>query len=280
MDDIKELVIDIKSPETFVNNILDQIDEDSDWPLAVNPALIVDMNNYNECVNRGRNVVEMIVERDLYALNILDFGCGDGLVATEMFSRGASSVIGYDIQKHRFWRETEELTLTTDWSEVVSGAPYDFILLYDVIDHIMDEEPHQILSKLKNLLAKDGIITLRCHPWIARHGAHLYTQMNRAFLHVLFTQEQLERRGLNPTPTRKVVHPIFTYNKWIEKAGLKVVKEEKIVEPVEDYFTNNELLKSIIQKHYVDSHLKEYREGRGDLSKILSFHFVDYILKK
>lgn len=281
-DDIKTIIVDVQNTDLFLDGLLDELNEKSDWPLAVNPALIVDMNNPEECQIRARNVIEMIVERDLYGLNVLDFGCGDGMVAGEMLSRGAAKVVAYDIKPHSYWKDLQNdgVILTTVAQDVASNGPYDFILLYDVLDHVMNVDPVVILQDLHKLLSPDGIITIRNHPWIARHGSHLYTHLNRAFAHVIFEEAMLNKRGYPITPTRKIVHPMFTYKKWFEKANLKIVKEDKIMEPVEEYFTKNEMFVSVINKHFADSHMEEYRNGRGDLARVLSFHFVDFILKK
>lgn len=279
-EDIKELVIEIKNPDVFLESLLLDLNESSDWPLAVNPALIVDMNNHAECSIRAKNIIECMIERDLYGLNVLDFGCGDGLVALEILARGAKKVVGYDLKPNNFWTSASNLILTTRAQEVASNGPYELILLYDVIDHIMNVEPSVVLEDLRRLLTPDGVIIARCHPWVSRHGAHLYTQLNRAFAHIIFDERCLRKYQYEVMPTRKIVHPIWAYKRWIEKAELKIIKEDKIQEPVEDYFIKNELLKSLIQRHFHDSPFEDYKEGKGDLSRVLSFHFVDYVLSR
>src|SRR4051812_22296905 len=140
-DDIKEIILNVRDVDTFLDIVLENMNEDSDWPQAVNPSLIVDMNNLDECRTRASNILDMIVETDLYGLNVLDFGCGNGLVASEMLARGAKKVVGYDLQRNAFWEQQEGLHMTTVAQEVAGHGPYDFILLYDVLDHIVNTDP-------------------------------------------------------------------------------------------------------------------------------------------
>ncbi len=282
-DEVAELTIKVNDIDTFLTGMLSEIKEDPDWPLAANPALIIDPDNEEETKIRARNIMDLVVDQDPYGLKFLDFGCGIGYVAHEALERGASIAVGYDIKSHDSWQNlnTERLNLTMEWTDVVAKAPYDIILLYDVMDHIIDRDPGEVLSELARLLATDGHIVMRCHPWISRHGTHLYQQgLNRAFAHVIFSDEQLIAAGYNQMPTRKIVHPMMIYKNWIDKAKLRIVKEDKIQEPVEDYFLKNDLMKKLIQKHYNDSPMPEYRDGKGDLARVMSFHFVDFILRR
>jgi 2-polyprenyl-3-methyl-5-hydroxy-6-metoxy-1,4-benzoquinol methylase len=270
---IQEIVVESELDD-LIEGLINHLD---DWPLAVNPSLIVDTSNEEACKNRAKNIIEMVVEQDLKDKKVLDFGCGDGFVTAELLKQGASKVVGYDIKAHKFWGSHQDIKLTTDWQEV--KEPFDFILIYDVLDHVFGVHPSKILTDLKTLLAPNGVIVLRCHPWVSRHATHLYTQINKAFIHFIFSNKQLKEQGYNQTPTRKIVHPLMTYKKWFDIADLKVIKEDKITEPVEDYFLNNELLKALFQRHFADSPLEDYREGKGDLGRILGIHFIDYVLK-
>lgn len=279
-EDIKELVLNIQSPDKFINELLLDLSNDKEWPQAVHPSLLVD-ETYDDQMNRARNIVEMVIEQDVFGLSFLDFGCGEGHTSLHLTDKNARKVVGYDIAEGKSWSgfpQKDNLTLTTDWRKVLENAPYDFILLYDVLDHIVDQEPKHVLGELAKLLTKDGLIAARCHPWIARHGAHLYNQVNKAFIQLIFSEEKLIEQGYKITPMRHVIHPMFTYKNWFAKAGLHVTKEDPIKEPVEDFFIKNDLIKAMIQRHFKNSPLEEYRDGKGDLSRVMSFQFVDFIL--
>lgn len=280
-DDIQEMTIKVNNVNRFLEGLLPEIQEESDWPLAVNPALIINPEDETEVKMRASHIIEvMLAGKDLYGLKFLDFGCGSGHVAMEALSRSASSVVGYDIKAHHTWQSNSAITFTTDWKAMAEKGPYDLILLYDVLDHVMDKDPGDVLSDLGRLLSANGEIIIRFHPWISRHGMHLYTKINRAYLHLIFGEEQLKEAGLEIMPTRKVIHPMMTYKNWITKSGLKIIKEDKLQEPVEDYFLKNDLIRTLIQRHYDESPMPDYREGHGDLSRVLSFHWVDFILGK
>ena len=283
LDDVAEMSLNITDVQQFVDDFY-EFDDASDWPLAVNPTLIINPDNIEECRLRAKNVVDSVIERKIAGLNILDFGSGDGTIAEEMVKRKAN-VVAYDLTLPKTLfdyqpspPEKQAPTITTNWSSVADWhAPFDLILLYDVLDHCT-EEPVEVLKRLRPLLKKDGTMIIRCHPWISRHGGHCYTKINRAWVHLLFTEEQLRKRGCDPMPIRKIIHPLYTYKKWIEEANYKIIKEDKITESVEDYFTNNELFKNIIYKHFKDSPFEDYRKGKGDLARVMGFHFIDYIL--
>jgi 2-polyprenyl-3-methyl-5-hydroxy-6-metoxy-1,4-benzoquinol methylase len=272
-EEIKEITFKVDSPELFLDSILEDF---GDWPLAVPYDMIVDPSDEVSCNIRARNIVDLTIEQDIYGLKILDCGCGDGYVSHELLMRGASQVVGFDLSPGKAWMGKS--LFTTDWKTVADNGPYDIILLYDVLDHVMDREPSDLLIDCNKVLK--GQMIVRCHPWIGRHGAHLYTSLNRAWAHVVFPEEKLKSKGYVATPTRKVIHPMMTYKKWFTSAGLKIVKEDKLQEPVEDYFLKNDLLRDCIQLNYNNSPMDDYREGTGDLSRVMSFHFIDFILQK
>jgi 2-polyprenyl-3-methyl-5-hydroxy-6-metoxy-1,4-benzoquinol methylase len=276
LEDIKEISLNIKDVNQFIDDFF-EFDDNSDWPLAVPPILVVDNKNFDACMERAKNIIDSIIDIPLKNLNILDFGCGDETISEEMALRGAN-VTAYDIVQPKTL--LSKPIFTSNWSDVVKNAPYDLILLYDVLDHIIDEEPSTILGRIGKLLNKKGKMVVRCHPWISRHGGHYYTHINRAWIHLFLTEEQLKKRGCEIIPNRKIVHPLYTYKKWIEEANLQIIQEDKIVENVEDYFTNNELFKKVLYKHFKDSPFDDYKQGKGDLARVMGFHFIDYILTK
>ena len=72
------------------------------WPEAVNPNLICDINSDEDKSERGRGIIDILIEEDLKDLKFLDFGCGEGhcpAIATE------------------YAREVQRLIDTGDWSE-------------------------------------------------------------------------------------------------------------------------------------------------------------------
>lgn len=79
--------------------------------------------------------------------SILDYGCANGLFVQYLQQQGFTKCYGYDpyASKDKFGNDV-----------TLDKAPFDYILLQDVIEHV--EDPKQLLSKLDSLLAPGGYI--------------------------------------------------------------------------------------------------------------------------
>jgi 2-polyprenyl-3-methyl-5-hydroxy-6-metoxy-1,4-benzoquinol methylase len=188
--------------------------------------------------------------------------------------------IGYDKEKNPNskleWEEKKEnFLITTDFEKVKAEGPYDIILIYDVLDHAKGESMSEILERAKSVLSEDGIIYLRCHPWCGRHGGHAYRKINKAFVHLVFTEDELEKMGLVLEPTQKIFFPLATYSKAIEESGLVNSQEHEIdFQDVEPFFSNNPVVKERLLKLYG---IKEWGDS-GRPAFQMSQCFVDYVL--
>jgi 2-polyprenyl-3-methyl-5-hydroxy-6-metoxy-1,4-benzoquinol methylase len=215
---------------------------DNEWPQAVHPFLICDTNSEEDKKERAAGIVDLLTENvgDLSELKILDYGCGEGHVATHL------NAIGYDAQKH--WLDSGKLT--TDFSEIKKNSPFDLILLYDVLDHVEKEAPIEVLAKIKLLCHKDTKVFLRCHPWSSRHGGHLYQHINKAFIHLIFTNEELKRLGYKPDYSRKVISP-STYENWFSSMGFEVEKKD-VIENRYEMFLKNKIISERIKSCQIE----------------------------
>lgn len=244
------------------------------WPQAVSPHLIVS-NETDDPIKKRFRAVQMIGLMGVATagLRVLDCGCGEGYTTSEIAGNNASNVIGYDITRFGVWDNFQKpnLMYTTDRKTVESQKPFDFIVLYDVIDHLEGENPDEFLSWVASLLSPGGKVFLRCHPWTARHGGHLYEKMNKAYIHLALTTDELVRAGLKTISNLKITRPLATYDNLIAKAGFAVVNRKGHTEPVEDFFSG-EILDRIIKVTW---------NGAIDHQtalKIMSNQFVDYVL--
>lgn len=81
---------------------------------------------------------------------ILDYGCGaNGLQVEYLQEKGYKKTFGYDpYSSHDSFGN----------DQVLKNAPFDFILLQDVIEHV--ENPHALLEKLNTLLVPNGYILI------------------------------------------------------------------------------------------------------------------------
>lgn len=258
-------------------NLLKSLLDSNEWPEAVFGAQIADENSESDKAERAEGISDILLP-PFSGKKFLDFGCGEGHVA-KYVSGEASISVGYDIEKSlssklEWENKNEKFLLTTDFDKVMSEGPYDIIMIYDVLDHSSDV-PSEILLKAKSVLAEDGRIYLRCHPWTGRHGGHAYRKINKAFVHLAFREEELDHLGLKLEHNRKILFPIKTYNQAIEEAGLERESEPEIdTQEVESFFEENPLVKSRILAAFG---LEEWTAEKPVFQ--MSQCFLDYVLK-
>ena len=120
---------------------------------------------------------------------------------------------------------------------------------------------------------------MRCHPWSSRHGTHLYKQINKAFLHLVFTDDEIFAMGLKEQFAHKVLDPLSFYRDLIKQSGLKTIKEDITTSPVEIFFTQNEEIMRRIKEKWKTSSDPELKDGSKFPRDILEIEFVDYWLE-
>lgn len=248
--------------------------QDGNWPEAVDPKMIISSAGEAEKQFRALQIVNLI-RLPLQGKTILDCGCGEGYNANEM-ANSAVKVVGYDPKQDPHWagRSKENLILTSNSTTVADHSKYDVIVLYDVLDHLVGEDPTALMKWLAGMLSDGGKIFVRTHPWTGRTGGHLYESANKAFLHLVLTPDEAIKAGLKMSePNLKVVRPMAAYEQWFKDAGLEVDDKRVKTTPVEDFFSGA-IMDRIIKVNWsggID----------GDTArKILSNQFVDYQLVK
>lgn len=237
-----------------------------DWPEAAPSFLICDENE-DDKKERAEGIIDFI-EPNLEGKKILDFGCGEGHVA-EYAAKASLKSIGYDLihsGKLEWEIENSNFLLTTDWLKVLSNGPYDLIILYDVLDHC--ENPVEVLQRIKSVCKSDTKIFVRCHSFMSRHGGHLYRQLNKAWLHLFFSDEELEKIGVKMEFTKKTYFPIRDQKSWIQSSGLKIIAEDIIRTQVEDIFKGPLFVSRLPQE------FKNHEYPEWQMSQV----FNDYIL--
>lgn len=283
-----DILIEINEKLNYIKNKIDNLTKDYDatfdlcrllledpnFPDAVDQTLICDPSNEEEKIERATSLIEVYVDELIEGKSFLDFGCGDGHVASVALNKNPKISIGYDIDKNVFNKDIAQKNpslLTTNWDEV-SKNKYDVILFYDVLDHVKNESSSSVLEKLKSVLAPEGKIYARMHPFVSRHSTHYYHTANKAFLHLIFTDEELEQiYGKKPDcPTNKVFYPVRTYTELFKKANLNIVSKNIIENEVEDFFKNNKVISDKITKRFNANELPVLQ---------MSMSFIDYVLK-
>lgn len=224
------------------------------FPEAVDPSLICDLSNEDEKKERATNIVEIYIEEFLENKSFLDFGCGEGHVVEASLEKNPKLAKGYDINSKGFSKsiiETNPNILTDDWNEIAKEK-YDIILMYDVFDHIEKENAVDVMKKIKSVLAPDGKIYARMHPFISRHANHYYHTLNKAFVHLIFTDEELEKiTGKKPEMhVNKIFYPFRHYGEIFKKADIKTISSNTIENEVEPYFKDNKMIMDRILKRF------------------------------
>lgn len=250
-----------------VLNELREILESEDWPFAVEPHLICD--NQEKASIRANAILDLFVAENFKFKRFLDFGCGEGHTIPAAKSREASLTIGFDVDKGKYKFDNHDFT--DNFDVVRSKAPYDIILLHDVLDHIVIDDPIETLKKAASVLSREGRIYVRNHPWCSRHGGHLYTKSNKAFLHLIMDEIELVRwKGLETEHNIKILKPLETYRYWIQEAGLEIKSELPIRSKVEEFFLKPSVIRERLNKNWDDSEL---------VQNYMEIDFVEYILE-
>lgn len=253
---------------------LEQAIAHEDWPVAIDGAFLVDMTSTDERGRRAHAILDTFFDYPLGGKRFLHYRCSDGDAVAEAARRGAAA-LGYNAQ---IPDDQTGALLVNDRALVAARGPYDAILLFDVLDHLMDEEPEALLRRLAGLLAEQGRLGVRCHPWSARHATHLFHQLNKAYAHLIFNDEELALLGVRNLPTRRVIHPLATYAAWFKAAGLRVAEMYVSKQRVEMFFVEH--YAQAILAHWKTSPNPELAAGRALPLEQLNIQYVDYILSR
>lgn len=270
------------APAKDSNDIFDSFDAlksaltSNKWPEAVNPHLICNPQSNEDKIERGRGIIELMISEDLKGLKFLDYGCGEGHCASLSADYATSVSVGFDTKKYDQWDKfgtKPNLLFTNTFSDVQARGPFDVIVLFDVIDHLTSEDAATVLKKAASVLAPNGKIYLRTHPFISRHGTHLYHDLNKAYAHLVFTPEEIKQivpDAKYTEPSIGVIAPIVTYNKFITEAGLKISSKREITEKVEPFFKIPRIAERIMK----NTGMTGFPEFQ------MSLQFIDYVLVK
>ena len=200
----------------------------------------------------ARDYVLPFVKRQhsVAAQEVLEVGCGAGGVLKAFAEEGCHAV-GIDLNEKKITfgrRQFEDQKLGNDVELVISDVfdfandeenlnRYDVIVLKDSIEHIPNQR--ELLSLLKNCLAKDGIIFVGFPPWLMPYGGHQQiatSRMSQApFLHLLprALYERILRRLGEPeeiiSELIEIVETRLTINSFklcVNGAGLQISHQE------------------------------------------------------
>lgn len=110
------------------------------------------------------------------------------------------------------------------------------------------------MKQIRDILTPKGRVYVKTHPWCSRHGGHIYTQKNKAFIHLIFDEIELMRMsGISSEPTLKITKPLETYGKWFTEAGFKIISEIPEINEVEKFFLTPSKVNDRLKRHWNDS---------------------------
>jgi len=249
------------------------------WPEAV-PSGLICGEAEEEKTSRAHGIIEEFIRDGLKEKSFLDFGCGEGHVPfVAASSKETLKSVGFDIKKNDSWEsmKAKKLTLTSDWSEVEKLSPFDIILVNDVLDHTRN--PQEELKRIQKVKRSEtGKVILRVHPWTSRHGTHLYKKLNKAYIHLVFSEEELLSMGLENMRTLKITEPMSAYKRMIKEAGFSILKEEVTTQPIEIFFTHTPEILRRIKSKWKNSEVPEYASGAMFPREALEIQFIDFTL--
>jgi len=232
------------------------------WPFAVPPTMMVKDDLAKKI--RANSIVSTFITEPVGGKKLLDFGCGDGH-CVDAAKRAGADALGYDPNA------PEGPGLTRAIADVGANGPYDIILVYDVLDHIVDDVGRaSALHSIKDWLKPGGKVYVRCHPFTSRHGCHNYYKFNKAYAHLLLSEEELAK--YDPLPTAPIVAPLKTYHQWFDQAKFAVASENYTRIPVEPLFRSVSI--PLMKRLSSNTFVKDF----DSLVAVIGIQFADYVI--
>lgn len=257
---------DINQYEKKLDSIRQALQSDQ-WPEAADPSAICDTEDAIQM--RAEAIINFVVGEYLRDRKFLDFGCGQGFTTVVAQNKEAKIAVGYDVDLSDC--KQEGALFTSDFNEVMRHAPYDVVLVHDVLDHIKMIDPIEAMKQIRSVLHSSGKVYVRNHPWSSRHGSHLYKQINKAFLHLVLDDVELTRiGGWTCEHNIKVIRPLPTYQHWFYQSGFAIKSEIPVRTKVEDFF---------LQPSEVHQRIFNIYGNEEELQPNLEIGLVEYILE-
>ena len=237
------------------------------WPKAVLSSIENESVTTTDLIDRAKACLDACLTKPIEGLSVLDFGCGDGYVAKDAIWREANSY-GFDVIEYPEWKDSEGVKFTTNIDDFTNGM-FDVIFLFDVIDHCVDAE--NIMRQIRRLLKPNGVVHVRCHPWTSLHAVHLAKQgLNKAFIHLFLTTDELKELGYDPMFTRNEKNPLVAYRWFFHDF---IIKKENITRiPISDFFLVPAFKELLINEQQIPTDRKD------GFFKDMEIIYADYTL--
>lgn len=142
------------------------------------------------------------VSVDFTGKRVLDIGCGHGALATEAARRGATKVLGIDIDQERIDFANDNVRSnpvpgvdisfsTIDLAEIETGS-FDVCLSKDTFEHVIDMPG--LMSQINRVLVDGGILIAGFSPlYYSPWGDHGWTRLgNVPWLHAVLPERAIK----------------------------------------------------------------------------------------
>jgi 2-polyprenyl-3-methyl-5-hydroxy-6-metoxy-1,4-benzoquinol methylase len=118
-------------------------------------------------IYRFRKIMKIINKYDIKRSSVLDLGCGEGMIFTELVKLPFKHVVGVDASesyirklkrklKHIDKKAEKVRLFTTRIGDFCPGEQFDFIIASGILEHVL--EPVHILRRMKSMLKRSGRI--------------------------------------------------------------------------------------------------------------------------
>lgn len=135
---------------------------------------------------------------------------------------------------------------------------YDIGVIWESLETC--NEPLLVLSEMQQRCKR---IIIRFRPWTSRDGAFQSQYFNKAYAHLLM--------DLNTQVKMKVVKPLATYEDMLSKLKLPVISRKINSLTVEEFFTDPDIINTIISRTWGALH-------KDEALKILTTSSIDYVV--
>jgi hypothetical protein len=253
-DHIKEISFGLNyENRRFLNDFI----LSSNMPQAVDPTLIVKSDDDTRI--RAKNIINYMIKEDISSRKFIDYGCGRGFCVGAASEKTAKA-FGYDVTL-----SPNRSMITSSREYIKECAPYDVMLVYDVIDHIRAKDLNYNIDFIKSIITKNSRIYVRVHPYTSRHGAHSYMTHNKAFLHLFIDSNVAAENKVMIDNALLVKDPKNYYDNLFRSHGFDVISKDLIMTPVESIF------------RYLIPFISDYGSVEQYM-EAMSIDFIDYVL--
>ena len=164
----------------------------------------------------------------------------------------------------------------TEWDylcrvvEIAIKAGATTINIPDTVGYTAPAESADLIKRLLETVPGMGDqIYVRCHPISSRHATHLYKKINKAYIHLVFTDDELKQLGYENDIKQRTYFPQVDNNRWFGQAKLKAISHDCVRSDIDPFFKQNEMVKSRIMRPPYNRGFPDHQLGQV---------FNDYVL--